>query len=169
MGLTLVRHCPFPELGTCHGTCFSPNSEPDEPRFSPVLSPNPEPARVLSSEKGISLSPNSKPAKPGFGRSFSELQTLPGFGVRRKWNWPSSKPVEPGFALVLSLQSEPVKVRRKEQAFFSNSEPVKPRLYPVLSPNYEPAESGLTGSYSELTLQTPCKNTILDHLDGFEV
>ena len=51
----------------------SPFSEPAEPRFGPVLSPNSEPARVQSLEKGTGLSPNLP--NQGYTRSFSKFRT----------------------------------------------------------------------------------------------
>ena len=178
MGQTLVQHCPFSKLGTCHRTCLFPNSEPAEPGFGSVLSPNSEPARVWSSEKGTCLSPNYEPAEPG--KSLVHA--------------PNSKPAEPRFGLVLSPNLEHARIRSSEKGtgLSPNTEPVElgsalsflgtpnlskfgaqrkeraflrtPNLPNNGYPNYESAEPGLTRSNSELKLQTLGKNTILDHL-----
>ena len=114
---------------------FLPTPKPAEARFGPVLSPNSEHARVQSSEKGTGLSPNSKPAEPGFGP-------------------------------VLTPNSEPARVRSSEKGtgLSPNSKPAEPGLYPFFLRTPNLPNQGYTRSFSELKLQTPSKNTILDHL-----
>ena len=108
---------------------------PTKPRFGPDLSPNSEPARVWSSEKGTGLSPNLR--NQGWARFFLPTPNLTGFRVRKK---------ELAFLQTPNLPNQGY-IRS-----FSKLRTCRTRVIPVLSPN------------SELKLQTPVKNTILDHL-----
>ena len=85
IGRTLVRHCPFSQLRTCHGACLSLNSKPAEPGFGPVLSPNcknVQEFRVWRKELGFLRKLNLR--NQGSALSILRTPNLPGFCVRRK-------------------------------------------------------------------------------------
>ena len=96
---------------------LSPNSEPAEPGFGPVLSLNSEPARVQSSEKGTGLSPNQ-----GSARFLLQTPNLPGFEVHRK---------------ELAFLETPNLPNQGYTRSFSELRTCRARVIPVLSPNSE--------------------------------
>ena len=79
---TRVRPGSFSELRPCKGSEFGKGTH-SEPGFGPVLTPNSEPARVRSSQKGTGFSRNSKPAEPGLYPFFLRTPNLPSQGYTR--------------------------------------------------------------------------------------